>query len=316
MLIVHVVLVKNLNIATVLCNLSGAMEKFVKSGSVEIWTENFGESSSPALLLIMGVAGQGLMWTDDFCNALAKKFFVIRYDHRDVGLSTHINYMLNPYSLKNLADDAIAILDAYNIEKAHLFGSSMGGYLVQICMQRHSHRLKSATLLMSTVDFSPFAKMAAGTIAANDLPPPEKKVLEGLKTIGVIDTANFDDWLIKSLQVLKLFNGENAEFNEAEWMPILEKSYSIRNKNVINAAVHNHVMACAQGPVNFYDITATCPVHVIHGSADPMLPVAHAHKTAKHYNAKLSIVENMGHLRPKEFALSLQNLITDFCANL
>lgn len=292
------------------------MEKFVKSGTVEIWTESFGESSNPALLLIMGVAGQGVMWTDDFCNALAKDFFVIRYDHRDVGLSTHINYMLQPYGLKDLADDAIAVLDGCNIEKAHLLGSSMGGYLVQICMQRHSDRLKSATLLMSTVDFSPFAKMAAGTIAANDLPPPEKKVLEGLKTIGVIDTTNFDDWLFKSLKVLKLFNGESAEFNEAEWVPILEKAYLRRNKNVINAAVHNHVMACAQGPVNFYNITATCPVHVIHGSADPMIPIAHAHKTAKHYHAKLSIVQNMGHLRPRALALDLQNLISSFCVDL
>jgi pimeloyl-ACP methyl ester carboxylesterase len=289
------------------------MEKFVKSGNLEIWTESFGSPKNPPLILVMGVAGQGIMWTDDFCKSLAQDFFVIRYDHRDVGLSKHINYMIQPYSLKDLADDIIFIMNEYNLKNAHLLGSSMGGYLVQICMQRNPDRLKSATLLMSTVDFSPFGKAAAGTIAANDLPPPESKVLEGLKTIGVIDATNFDDWLFKSLKVLKLFNGESTEFNEAEWLPILEKSYLRRNKNVINPAVHNHVMACAQGPVNFYDIKASCPVHVIHGSADPMIPVVHAHKTAKHYNAKLSIIENMGHLRPKAFEDTLVKTITDFC---
>ena len=289
------------------------MEKFIKSDNLEIWTESFGSKKKPALILIMGVAGQGIMWTDDFCNNLAKNFFVIRYDHRDVGLSTHINYMLQPYSLKDLADDIIEIMNEYSTDAAHILGSSMGGYLTQICMQRHPEKLKSATILMSTVDFSPIGKSAAGTLAANDLPPPEKNVLEGLKTIGVIDTTNFDDWLFKSLQVLKLFNGTKAEFNEAEWVPILEKAYLRRNKNVINATIHNHVMACAQGPVNFYDIKASCPVHVIHGSADPMIPVAHAHKTAKHYDAKLSVIDNMGHLRPKAFEDILVKTITDFC---
>lgn len=290
------------------------MEKFIKSGNLEIWTESFGDPKNPALILIMGVAGQGILWTDDFCQNLAKNFFVIRYDHRDVGLSTHLNYMMQPYSLKDLANDIVSIINEYSISSTHLLGSSMGGYLAQICMQKNPEKLKSATLLMSTVDFSSIGKSAAGTLAANDLPPPEKNVLEGLKTIGVIDASNFDDWLLKSLQVLKLFNGTKAEFNEAEWAPILEKSYLRRNKNVINPAIHNHVMACAQGPVSFYDIKATCPVHIIHGSADPMIPVAHAHKTGKHYNAKLSIIENMGHLRPKAFKDILVRTITDFCA--
>lgn len=276
-------------------------EKIIHTESINFWTENFGDPKKPALILIMGVAGQGIMWRDSFCKELAKDFFVIRYDHRDVGQSTHLNYMINPYHLHDLSDDIMRILDGYNIEKAHLVGSSMGGYLAQLCMERSPDRVLSITLMMSTVDFSSMSKAMMGTIAANDLPPPDAEVLEALKNIGVIDQSNFDSWLFKSLQILRLFNGKECVFDETEWIPVLEKAYSRRNKEVYSTLTHNHVMACAQGPVCYYHIKATCPVHVIHGSADPMLPIEHANKTASHYNAKLTIVQGMGHSRPKAF---------------
>jgi pimeloyl-ACP methyl ester carboxylesterase len=241
------------------------------------------------------------MWSDSFCQELSKDFFVIRYDHRDVGQSSHINYMSNPYGLRDLSDDVIRIMDGYEIKKAHLVGTSMGGYLVQLCMQRSADQLLSVTLIMSTIDFSSMSKAMLGTLAANDLPPPGKKTLEGLKTIGTIDQSDFDSWLFKSLKVLRLFNGNESEFNEAEWVPLLEKAYLRRNKDMQPNVMHNHVMACAQGPMCYYDVKATCPVHVIHGSADPMLPIAHAKKTANHYEADLSIIQGMGHTRPKIF---------------
>ena len=276
------------------------MEQIIQVESLYFWTENFGNSKSPAILLIMGVAGQGIMWSDSFCNALAKDFFVIRYDHRDVGQSSHVNYMDKPYSLRDMADDVMRILDGYKIAKAHLIGTSMGGYLAQLCMA-YPERLLSVTLLMSTVDFSPMSKAMLGTLAANDLPPPTKEVLDVLKTIGAIDVTDFDSWLFKSLELLKLFNGHEAEFDEAEWVPSLERAYLRRNKDVPANMMHNHVMACAQGPMCFYEVKATCPVHVVHGSADPMLPVAHAKKTAAHYQGKLTIIQGMGHARSKIF---------------
>lgn len=292
------------------------MEKFVISRNLKIWTQSFGNKKNPALILIMGVAGQGIFWTDSFCEKLAKNFFVIRYDHVDTGLSDHINYMLNPYSMHDLAHDIISILDDYQIEKAHLLGSSMGGYLAQICMNNNWEKLISITLLMSTVDFSSMGKAAAGTLAANDLPAPKKDILEGLKTIGIIDQANFEEWLLKTLKVMKLFNGKECVFNEKEWVPILEKAYSRRNKNIVNAAIHNHVIACAQGPVNFYNVKQKCPVHVIHGSADPVIPIEHALKTSKHYNAHLSVIKEMGHLRSKIFEDLLIEKIQTFFASI
>ena len=78
--------------------------------------------------------------------------------------------------------------------------------------------------------------------------------------------------------------------------------------------MHNHVMACAQGPMTYYNIQAPCPVHVIHGSADPMLPVTHAKKTAAHYNATLTIIEGMGHARPKAFENEIVTAMEQFYA--
>lgn len=276
------------------------MEKIVQAGSLNFWTENFGSPQNPALVLSMGVAGQGVMWSDTFCNTLATDFFVIRYDHRDVGQSSHVNYMIKPYGLRDLANDIFSILDAYEIEKTHIVGTSMGGYLAQMCMQAKPERLYSITLLMSTIDFSSMSKGMLGTLAANDLPAPSQHVLDGLKDIGVIDPSDFDSWLFKSLRVLKLFNGNN-DFDEAEWVPVLERSYLRRNKDMPSNLMHNHVLACAQGPMSYYDIKPMCPVHVVHGSDDPMLPIAHAKKTASHYNAVLSVIEGMGHSRPKKF---------------
>lgn len=290
------------------------MEQIVQSDSLDFWTENFGDAKNPALTLVMGVAGQGIMWSDTFCNLLSKNFFVIRYDHRDVGQSSHINYMAKPYGLRDLSNDVIRILDGYNIPKAHLVGTSMGGYLAQLCMQQKPERLLSVTLIMSTIDFSSMSKAMLGNLAANDLPPPEKDVLEGLKTIGAIDPSDFDSWLFKSLKVLKLFSGKESQFDEAEWVPILEKAYLRRNKDMPSNIMHNHVMACAQGPMTYYNIKASCPVHVIHGSADPMLPVTHAKKTAAHYNATLTIIEGMGHARPKAFENEIVTTMEQFYA--
>ena len=290
------------------------MEQIVQSDSLEFWTENFGDAKNPARILIMGVAGQGIMWSDSFCTLLSKHFFVIRYDHRDVGQSSHINYMAKPYGLRDLSNDVIRILDGYNIQKAHLVGTSMGGYLAQLCMQQKPERLLSVTLIMSTIDFSSMSKAMLGNLAANDLPPPEKEVLDGLKTIGAIDPSDFDSWLFKSLKVLKLFNGKESQFDEAEWVPVLEKAYLRRNKDMPPNIMHNHVMACAQGPMTYYNVHATCPVHVIHGSADPMLPVVHARKTASHYNATLTIIEGMGHARPKVFENKIVTAMEQFYA--
>ncbi|KKK42528.1 MAG: 3-oxoadipate enol-lactonase 2, partial [Candidatus Lokiarchaeum sp. GC14_75] len=135
-----------------------------KVNDLEIEFETFGDSSAKPLLLVMGLGAQMIAWDEDLIQLLVDRgFYVIRFDNRDVGLSTkfedagELNMMQafmtaqagepveSPYSLEDMADDAVGVLDALNIEKSHLVGASMGGMIVQIIAFRHPNRVLSLT---------------------------------------------------------------------------------------------------------------------------------------------------------------------------
>src|SRR4051794_19585469 len=119
-------------------------ERFAKLGDVEICFETFGNPGDPALLLVMGLGTQMIGWPDDFCRELAGRGFqVIRYDNRDSGRSTHFDDVPPPkplelftrkfkklaYSLGDMANDGVRLLDDLGIERAHVVGASMGGMI-------------------------------------------------------------------------------------------------------------------------------------------------------------------------------------------
>jgi len=137
--------------------------------NIEIEYETIGEPISKPLLLIAGLGSQMLAWSEDMCEILANHgFFVIRFDNRDGGLSTKFedaglpNFLeINaayargeipevPYTLEDMAGDAIGVLDDLNIDKAHICGASMGGMIAQILAYRYPSRVLSLTLIMST----------------------------------------------------------------------------------------------------------------------------------------------------------------------
>jgi pimeloyl-ACP methyl ester carboxylesterase len=129
----------------------------VKANGIDIAYETLGDPKDPAMLLIMGLGAQLVTWDDGFCAALAGRgFYVIRYDNRDVGLSTKMedagpadligtySGRVNPaYSLDDLAEDALGLLDALRIDKAHIVGSSMGGFIAQLVAIHHPERVMS-----------------------------------------------------------------------------------------------------------------------------------------------------------------------------
>lgn len=104
----------------------------ISVNGINLWYETFGEQKNPAILLMMGNSAQGIMWPDEFCQQLAKhNRYIIRFDYRDTGLSSCIDYDTHPYNLFDLGNDALGLLDALNIQKAHIVGLSMGGALAQ-----------------------------------------------------------------------------------------------------------------------------------------------------------------------------------------
>ncbi len=138
----------------------------VPTGQIEIAYETFGEPSDRPLLLVMGLASQMLVWHEDLCRQLvARGFFVVRFDNRDIGLSTHLHdarpaEVLSAvmgdtssasYTLEDLADDTVGLLDGLGLTgPVHVVGASMGGMIAQTIAIRHPDRVASLTSIMST----------------------------------------------------------------------------------------------------------------------------------------------------------------------
>jgi pimeloyl-ACP methyl ester carboxylesterase len=134
----------------------------VQVRDVEIAYETFGDPADPALLLVMGLGTQMLAWPDEMCSMLADAgHHVIRYDNRDVGLSTHLDHPVpklsdmvlkrgNPYTITDMADDAFGLLDALGIDRFHLVGASMGGFISQTIALAQPERVRTLTLIMTS----------------------------------------------------------------------------------------------------------------------------------------------------------------------
>ena len=128
-----------------------------RSGDLDIYYEDMGDRNDPAVLLIMGLGAQLLLWRNGFCEKLVQRGLrVIRYDNRDVGLSSKLDgardasqyprmarsFLGRPspavYTLEDMADDGAAVLDHLGIERAHIVGASMGGMIAQVFAARHA----------------------------------------------------------------------------------------------------------------------------------------------------------------------------------
>jgi pimeloyl-ACP methyl ester carboxylesterase len=126
--------------------------------------ETFGRRDDPAVVLVMGLGTQMLGWPDEFCVDLAGRgYYVIRFDNRDIGLSTHLHDAPSPdiravalrrrrpaYSLQDMADDTIGLLDALGLSRVHLVGASMGGFIAQLVALGQPQRIISLTLIMTS----------------------------------------------------------------------------------------------------------------------------------------------------------------------
>jgi pimeloyl-ACP methyl ester carboxylesterase len=119
-----------------------------RNGEVEIYYESFGDPEDPTLLLANGLGSQCINYAVEWCQLFCEEgFHVVRFDNRDVGLSTKLDGV--DYSLADMADDAIAVLNALGVQRAHVMGCSMGGMIVQRLAIDHAARLLSITSVMS-----------------------------------------------------------------------------------------------------------------------------------------------------------------------
>jgi pimeloyl-ACP methyl ester carboxylesterase len=270
-----------------------------QANGITIEYESFGRAGDPTVLLIMGLGGQMTMWPVAFCKGLAERGFrVIRFDNRDIGKSTHLTNLgtpnvpeammklmsgqpfAAPYHLEDMAQDAAALLDALGIENAHIVGASMGGMIAQIVAAKHPKHTRSLVSIMSTTGNRSLPQAKPEAMAALMTPPAsdsrEDRIAAGMKVWRVIGSPGYpatDDELREAIT------------REIDRVPYDPAGFARQFVAIVAATPRNDILK-----------SVTCPALVIHGAADPLVPVEGGKDTAASIpGAQLTIVPGMAH---------------------
>jgi len=269
--------------------------QLIHANQLYLWTEAFGKKEDAAILLIQGSGAQGILWLTEFCEKLSSYgYYVIRYDHRDTGRSSHVDYNTFPYQLKDLMEDAKGILDTFDIKKAHIIGSSMGGYIAQLLGFYYRERILSLTLMMTSfLSFSLEHIFSENNTFA--LPLPTQSFKDSLLKIGPIQQ-NEEGIIHHMLSLWSAYNGNASSFNPIYWASLAKQW--IRKTNNLSASYH-HRLAVSASPLSREEIlyNLRVPSLIIHGLLDPFFPIEHAYALQKVLpDSTLKIIETMGHL--------------------
>ncbi|MEV4727570.1 alpha/beta fold hydrolase [Micromonospora humida] len=276
-------------------------ENVVRRGHLRLWTERFGQPDDPTVLLVMGTSTQGIGWPDELVEALVDSGRqVIRFDHRDTGRSDSVDFTTHPYTLADLATDAVAVLDAYGVATAHIVGTSLGAAIGQWLAVHRAARVRTLTAMASSpMGNNPgpaWARALAGRPAAQgELPPPTARFLDHLMDAARAPRATAQQRVDADVQTWRMLNGDVLPFDEPAARRFVEHCHD-RAGNL--AAAANHDLAGRRWDddrrASLSGITAA--TLVLHGSDDPLFPPAHGEALAAQIpTARLEIVPGMGH---------------------
>ena len=274
----------------------------VSANGISIEYESFGSHADPTLLLIMGLGMQMIAWPEPFCRELAAQGFrVIRYDNRDTGFSTKLDGARSPsvaalllrsllrlpirvpYTLRDMADDAVGLLDELDVETAHIVGASMGGMIAQNIAASFQNRVRSLTSIMST----------SGHRALPGADPlVSRHIFRTRPTSG-----DRDEVIAHNMRTLELIGSPAYPVDEETRREMTSQSF---DRGYYPAGFIRHVGAIVQdGDRRKRLATISAPTLVIHGREDPLVPLPGGIDTAEHISgARLEIVDGMGHNLP------------------
>ncbi|HKN27931.1 MAG TPA: alpha/beta hydrolase [Roseiarcus sp.] len=287
----------------------------VRANGIDIEYESFGRDSDPLILLIMGFAAQLIFWPESLCEGLAAKGFrVVRFDNRDIGMSTHLADLGTPnipellqkaasgrqpavpYSLSDMADDAVGLMSALGAARAHLVGASMGGMIAQIVAINHPGRTKSLTSVMST--------------SGRRFPAPNPEALKVLFTPP--KSSRRDDLIENGILIRHALAGPGFPASEAEIRAFVERVVD-RVPYDPSGMARQTAAVIAAPPRNELLKAVRCPALVLHGDSDPLFPVAAARDTAESIpGAQLVVVPGMGHSFPESLVPVCLKHLGDF----
>lgn len=290
----------------------------LKANGLDIFYDEFGRPDDPALVLIMGLNTQMVAWPEEFCRMLAGQGFrVIRFDNRDIGLSTKMegapSYNLkwalaksvlglkvqSAYSLDDMAKDTVGLLDALGIDRAHIVGASMGGMIAQIVAARYPERVLSLVSMMSTSGKrglpGPTAKARAALFAKRPAPGDR----EGAIRFG--------------MTVLKAISSPGYPTTDVDLRGYIEM---VLARSVYPPGYFRQLLAVlANGSRVELLKTIIKPTLVLHGEDDPLVPIAGGRDTANHIaEAKLETIPGWGHDLPRQLLLRLADVIAKHCS--
>jgi pimeloyl-ACP methyl ester carboxylesterase len=272
-------------------------ERFCKVGDVELCYEPFGDPDRPAVLLVMGLGTQMLGWHADFCAQLADRgFFVVRYDNRDVGRSTHLDgaptptpaeivtrrIRRPPYRLGDMASDGVGLLDGLGIDSAHVVGASMGGMIAQTIAADHPKRVLSLVSIMSSTG-SRWSGQPAPRILPVFLQKPARSK---------------EDYQERLVKLFALIGSPDFERDPEE---LREMAALAWDRGVDPAGFARQLGAIISSGHRAEDLKRIqAPTLVIHGRADRLVRPSGGRATARAIpGARLELIDGMGHDLPR-----------------
>ena len=311
------------------------MGSIVKANNINIWYEEFGDINNETILLIMGANANCMHWDQEFIDQLvANDYHVVRFDNRDVGKTTWFgkeptfnkflkilpNFLLrmivnsifglavddegrfkfsestpNQYNLIDMAKDAVSLMDALKIDKAHIVGASMGGMITQIIALDYPERVLSITPIMTSPG-----------VQNESLSGPTKELLEAMKKSFVFNLkGRIEDGVV---EIYRQLTGSRFPFNEDKFREKLKPIVAHGNNPF---ALHGAAVGASPDRTSrLYEIQV--PAFIIHGTEDAILPLDHGVAVADGIkDSKRMIMEGVGHELPEELLPEIVSKIVE-----
>jgi pimeloyl-ACP methyl ester carboxylesterase len=270
------------------------------NGSCEIYYESFGDPSDPTLVLVNGLGSQCINYPEAWCSMfVGRGLHVVRFDNRDVGLSSHFDDApVGPdgeaYLLADMADDVVAILDAIGVARAHVMGLSMGGMIVQTMGIEHADRLLSMTSVMSRTGEPEYGKSTPEAFALLTAPPATDR----------------DSYVAAHIAGLRVWG--SPEFaDEARWRADAERAFDRCFDPAGTARQYRAVGASPERADHLRQVTT--PSLVMHGDRDTLIDISGGRRTAELIpGARFEVIEGMGHDYPPQLWERWTDLVTTF----
>ncbi len=258
------------------------------NGDCRLWYETFGDPAHPTLLMVNGLGSQSINYADAWCAMFADRgLYVIRYDNRDVGLSSDFAAAAlgehgNAYTLSDMAADGMAVLDAAGVDRAHVMGLSLGGMIVQTMAIEHPERLLSATSVMSRTGEPGYGDSSPEAFALLTAPPATDR----------------EAYVQASIAGLRCW-GSPAFADEARWRADAERAFDRAFRP--DGTRRQFFAVGASGSRSEALRRVRVPFLVMHGSADTLITPSGGERTAELVpGARYVLIEGMGHDYPPQ----------------